>query len=115
MKLVRVFFFFLIVCNLSFAQTKNRASLVGLRGIKIEVGDLTPDAEQAGLSRSVIQTDAELKLRIAGIRVIGEDEAPSPGMPSLYIRADCMKLKGASLFVYSLDVELTQNVVLSRP
>ena len=42
-------------------------SLQGLQGVYIIVERLDSDAEQAGIHESDIQTDVELKLRLAGI------------------------------------------------
>ena len=89
-------------------------SLAGLRGISVLVEYLTPEAEQAGLTRSAIQADAELKLRMAGIRVIDEDEAVSPRGPHIYIRVNCMKVEGKEFLACSTAVALNQNVRLAR-
>jgi hypothetical protein len=69
-----------------------RATLRGLDGVQVVVEDLQPDVERNGLTRQQLQTDVELRLRKAGIRVLTEqelDRAPgqTPPRPSLRPRA----------------------------
>lgn len=65
-----------------------RGTLRGLPGVKVLVNNLPPDLERAGLSSSQLQTDAELRLRGAGIRLLMLDEwLGTPGQPLLSIRA----------------------------
>jgi hypothetical protein len=92
----------------------SRRSLVGLRGIEVVVEDLAPEVERAGLTKAVIQTDAELKLRIAGIRVLSTDQdAIEPGHPYLYLNAIIATGNGSS-WGYTTSVGLTQTVLLVR-
>ena len=56
----------------------SRATLAGLAGVQVVVEALPQEAEQRGLSQSNIQTDAELALRMAGIRVLTENESLQP-------------------------------------
>ena len=58
----------------------------GLTGVHILVDNLPPDIERAGLSRSQLQIDAELRLQKAAIRVLTWEEViATPGRPWLYI------------------------------
>jgi len=101
---------------LSFASDDEYSgkSLRGLRGVYVLVEDLRPEVEQAGLTKAMIQTDAELKLRLAGIRVLTQDEnLKEPGMPYLYLRATVFQSSPKS-WRFSVTVELTQYVQLTR-
>ena len=42
-----------------------RQTLKGLNGVRVVVADMHPEAEPSGLTRALIQTDVELKLRLA--------------------------------------------------
>lgn len=102
------------------AQTAmDRKSLRGLQGIVVVVEDLHPDAEQNGLTKSQVRTDVELKLRQAGIRVMGAEESGQiPGSPYLYVNINTMKndvLYGAfSTYTFCLQVAVKQDVTLKR-
>ena len=89
----------------------SRKSLQGISAISVEVEDLSDGAKALGLSAETIRTDVELKLRLAGIRVVTEDEdLKLPGMPSLYVIATVVNSSKA----VSIIVELQQNVTLER-
>jgi hypothetical protein len=89
-----------------------RKTLVGLRGVFVLVEELKPAVERAGVTRVAIQTDAELKLRLAGIRVLSQEESfRSPGAPVLYIETNV--LTGREPWVYNVEVELQQTATLS--
>jgi hypothetical protein len=62
---------------LSFAldDEYSRESLRGLRGVHVIVEVLRPAVKKGGLTEAMIRTDTELKLRLAGIRVLTQDEA----------------------------------------
>ena len=109
---------FWIICPLSFVvavdNASTRESLAGLRGVKVVVETLEPEVEHAGLTSAVIQTDAELKLRLAGIRVLTTDESrDEPGHPYLYLNAIVNPTLPSS-WGYSTSVDLIQDVRLTR-
>ncbi len=79
----------------------------------VAVEGLDPDIEKDGLNKSSIQTDVELKLRIAGIKVLTEEEVKKePGMPWLYVQV--YSVKGLGFHAISIVLELNQGVYLSR-
>jgi hypothetical protein len=87
--------------------------LRGLSGVYVFVEPGDDDAKRAGLDDQTIRTDVELKLRLAGIKVLTlEEEVVSPGYPSLYIDLNLLSQVGFS--VYSVRVELQQKVLLWR-
>lgn len=70
-------------CGLATAWTSDVVSAVALGGItavKVLVESLPPGANVIGLTKEQIQTDVELKLRMAGMRVTDETK-PNPGGP----------------------------------
>lgn len=90
------------------AQTNpDRETLVGLRAVRVIVEELRPEFEQAGVAKEQVQTDVELRLRKAGIRVIDF------GSTYLYININSIR-DGDYSSAYSIDVQLNQPVLLER-
>ena len=86
----------------------DRATLKGLRGLKVMVVQEEPDVEQAGLSKSSIQTDVELTLRLAGFPVLNGSADPFL-LVGAYVLTD-----SSGLLRYSLTVQVYQLAQLSR-
>jgi hypothetical protein len=98
-------------------QELRRRSLRGLQGVEVVVEVMKPMAARYGLTDTQVQTDVELRLRQAGIRVLTPDESdPTPGSPSLYVNIHTVFGDGPAvgLVGYSIDVELKQAVQLER-
>jgi hypothetical protein len=92
----------------------NRATLAGLTGLDVIVDDMNPNAERDGLAKSALQTDVELRLRHAGIRVLTENESiAAPGSPYLHLRVMAAK-NDLRMYGYSIELELKQLVRLDR-
>jgi len=94
----------------------NRATLQGLRGVRVLVEDLAPEVEREGLVKDQLQKSVEERLRSAGIRVLTQEEADqAPGEPYLYVNVNIRFAKGEeAICSYSIDVALIQNVTLVR-
>lgn len=90
----------------------SRRSLKGLAGVYVMVEPLGAEAERNGLNKTSVQTDAELKLRQAGITVLTQAEShKTPGSPALYINVNIF---GGPLYAFSIGMELYQDVRLDR-
>jgi hypothetical protein len=89
-------------------------SLKGLKGAWVEIGplDMPPAvASRIGLNRETIQTDVELKLRQAGMRVLTEAESDSaPGRPRLLVSVAASN----DALAVGMSVTLFQDVRLVR-
>ena len=93
----------------------NRPTLRGLKGVYVLVEQLRPEIERGGLSKNQIQTDVELKLRMAGIKVLSKEESfDAPGRPWLYVNVNAFKAEDIGAYVYHVLVELNQDVYLAR-
>jgi hypothetical protein len=86
-----------------------RPTLRGLEGVQVVIEDLDPDVERAGLTRHQLQTDVELRLRKAGIRVFTR-----PGSPFLSVHVLTRKLTPLEVYAYSIDIEFHQLIYLVR-
>jgi hypothetical protein len=88
-----------------------RQTLIGITGVSITVEDLSDASKKMNLAKEDIQTDVELKLRLAGIRVLTEQEGLKlPGNPWLYVLVNVSQDGRAA----SVEVELYQDAVLTR-
>jgi hypothetical protein len=92
-----------------------RPSLKGLNAVEVLVESLSTEAERDGLNKTSIQTDVQLKLRQAGIRVLTRAERfETPGWPFLYIDVAVKLRTDVPVYAYSINVELEQSVRLDR-
>jgi hypothetical protein len=94
----------------------NRATLKHLKGVAVLVENLPAGVEGQGLSKNQLQSDAELKLRNAGIKVLSREEsAKTPGEPYIYINLNLNIAKTENeVYPYSIDLLLIQKVSLLR-
>jgi len=94
---------------------RTRETLKGLTGVAVLVEGMPEDAKRAGFDKAVFQTDVELKLRMAGIKIVTEQEEPdSPGHPYLYVNVDALHKGTGQIHAYRIDVGLRQLVRLDR-
>ncbi len=103
--------------SLAFAQDTelSRQTLRGLQGVQVLVEDLKPEIERGGLTKQQLQRDTELRLRMAGIKVLSEIESfNTPGAPYLHVYANVVKGKHRPTYIYSITVGLIQKVSLVR-
>jgi len=94
-----------------------RKTLRGLKGFSVLIEEPTDEITQAGLTKSILKTDVELKLRKAGIQILTRDEMHlTPGRPRLYVNVNALilPLNKSRSFIYSVSVEFTQDVILFR-
>jgi hypothetical protein len=98
---------------LAAADNENsRRSLTGLRGVRVIVEiSRHPELDAVGLTVTAVRTDAELRLRKAGIRVLEADQVP--GSPYLYLNAT-VTTAGKESWGDSILVSLRQTVILDR-
>lgn len=100
-------------------HARYRRTLSGVPSVHVLVEELSDCLKQAGLSTATLQTDTELRLRAAGIRVATEEESFSlPGSPYLYVVVTGLQdstITGRS-FGYSaaVEVQFIQEVRLER-
>jgi len=94
----------------------NRATLRGLSGVGVLIEQLAPEIEKEGLIKNQLQIQIELKLRLAGIKVLTKEEClKTPGEPYLYVNINVNTAKTESdIYPYSIDVLLMQKVSLLR-
>jgi len=92
-----------------------RETLRGLSGVEVRVEPLKWIIEQKGLTTAQLRNDTELRLRLAGIRVMSSEESlDAPGKPVLYVNPRVIKQGSKDKYIFNIRVELTQRVALAR-
>lgn len=92
-----------------------RETLKGLPGVNVKVEKLDSGEKRAGFSESTFRTDVELKLRMAGIRVLSDEEQfQTPGMPWLYLSVSGLHDQPGELDAFTIQLQLFQVVLLER-
>ncbi len=116
-RLIKMFSVMMMILLLSsgvMTQTIGKDSLKGLKSVHVIIENLKSDIEKDGLNASTIQTDVEQKLRMAGIKVLTEEEwIKEPGSPYLYVGVSSYK-RDTGLYAFHIEVELSQEVILYR-
>lgn len=93
------------------AQNNDLSGLQGLNTVFVQVEELSPGAASLGLTKETIQTDIELKLRLAGMHVVPYAEGIKlPGSANLYVRVTLTDSAEAA----DVGVVLEQNAFLAR-
>jgi hypothetical protein len=95
-------------------QKFSQPTFSGLEGIYFAVEDLNPEIEQDGLTTNQIKGDVERKLRLAGIKVLSQEEwKKEKGSPYLYVNAHIMKVMNG-VYVFNITTAFIQEVHLVR-
>jgi hypothetical protein len=116
----RVFVFAVMLAALSVSthafaalSAADRELLRGVDEFRLAVERIKPEIERDGLFRSILLSDMELRMRLAGIKTLSEEESESkPDVPMLYLYVDAMKCSLG--YVYSLRLVLMEPVKLTR-
>jgi hypothetical protein len=99
-----------IACG--FDTEEQRKSLAGLQRIEVVIEKQQTELESVGLTAAALRTDVELKLRLAGIKVITPADAVVPGFPALYVNV--LAVTGPEPWAWETHVALLQKVRLDR-
>lgn len=88
-------------------------SLRGLQGVNVVIE--LDKCEGTRLTEDQLQTDVELKLRMAGIKVLTEAESlKTPGNPTLVVNVNCYKLQLHNIYCLCLQIRVLQSAYLTR-
>lgn len=94
-----------------------RESLRGLpAAVFVLIENPPPELESDGLFRAQLQTDVELKLRLAGIKVLTREQhlvQDEDGRPYLYLSINSVK-RQSGFYSLCIDISLMQDVRLVR-
>ena len=99
----------------AYADNLKQRALRGLGGVEVLVETIDLEAGRLGLTEAQIQTDVELRLRKAGVRVLTEKESQeTPGEPYLYVMINAFVDQTPTSVGFSIRVELMEQVTLAR-
>ncbi len=106
---VMLFLVSLAASNYAFAtdDERSRKTLKGISALTVVVEHVANDIDPSGTLISQIQTDVELKLRLAGIMVNQESEQ------FLYVDANIVRIESGR-YIFNCILELNQGVTLKR-
>ena len=94
---------------------KQRDVLAGLQGMGVVVEKLDDGSKEAGLTREQIQTDVELKLRLAGIKVLSREKYGTMKSGAyLYVQVNAIKMRNFLACSCNVSVSLIEIVHLAR-
>jgi len=110
---ILVMFLAFVNPNQIFSQTDAAVkTLKGFDALKVEIEQLAPDLEKAGITKEQIQTDVETKLRQAGFKIKTASETTPPYIV-FYMSVNSID-NGVGGFAVSITSSLNQLVVLDR-
>ena len=95
--------------------TNQRDVLAGLQGVYVGVEEIGPEVEKYSLTKQVLQTDVELRLRQCGVRVLSQEEfRQTVGRSILYINITPAINEKFDLAAVTIQVELNELAFLVR-
>ena len=90
-----------------------KETLRGIEGMAVAVEDLSPNVKELGLTEDILQTDIELKLKLAGIKVLSiEESVKTLRSPYLYLNILTVTHPSGVLFSWNVSLRLRQMVDL---
>jgi len=91
-----------------------RATLKGLPGVVVGVGDIAPEIEHSGVTKQQLQTEVERQLRRAGLPVFSSQEAGAPPDIAFFtVSVNTLRHTGG-LYAYAVDLAVYQTAGLLR-
>jgi hypothetical protein len=100
-------------CGFAFIKQGEEEALRDLVAVTVKVERLRAEIEQDGLFASTLQSDVELKLRLAGIKVLSEEQSTeNPDAPHLYLFVDAFKHSEG--YIYRIQLSLREPVMVNR-
>jgi hypothetical protein len=93
----------------------DNASLRGLRGVSVVVGDLASQLGDLGMTKELVKEDVQKQLRTGGIPVLSPQEwLQTSGLPILYVQIALHTPQKVDIFSVYISIKLFENVVLER-
>ncbi len=97
------------------AKADEHDTLKGVSGVYVLVESFDEDAQRAGFDKQTFQTDVELKLRLAGIKVQTRKEwFATPGSPYLYLKVSSLHEQRGEKAAFNISLELVEQAWLVR-
>lgn len=91
-----------------------RATLKGLLGVVVGVGNIAPEIEPSGVTKQQLHTEVEQQLRRAGLPVFsGQEASPRPDIAFFAVYVTTLRHTG-DLYAYAVDLAVYQAAGLLR-
>ena len=115
-KIVFAFIGLVFISTNAFSQARDEKNfLQGLKGFYVLAEGLDDSFKKVGLTEGQLETDAEQRLRNAGIYVATREESFKPQIGLLYIIVTTFESKqNKGLYPYMIQIEVKQEVSLTR-
>lgn len=94
-----------------------REALKGIKGVSVLIEDLSPVAKELGITKESLNTEVELKLRLAGIKVYSSEEwLNSHGaISTLYVNLHTVGFGGVrGAYAYNIEFLLQDVAYITR-
>lgn len=100
-------------CAFAYMKQGEEEVLRGLKAVHVKVERLKAEIEQDGLFASTLESDLEMKLRMAGIKVLSDEQyLQNPDSPYVYLFVDAFKHSEG--YVYRIQICLREPVLIIR-
>jgi len=84
----------------------------------IGIESLPPEAKELGITKELLKTEAELKLRLAGIKVYSKKESlkGSTASQDLYVNINIIRLSlgGIIIYPFRIGISIDDDVYIER-
>lgn len=108
-----LFLCFIFTAATSYSQSERAAGLRGLRGMSVQI-DLLDKSEEYGIEKMTLQSDVELQLRKAAIRIVNDSiVGETPGTGRLSVRINTLRAC-ESRYATQIEVEFSEPATVIR-
>lgn len=99
----------------AFDNAESRATLRGVTGFEVGVGEVRPEVARAGVTPEVVRQEVIRRLRRAGITLLSREELlQRPDAAFFAVSVGAIRHPAGMLYAYSIDVGIYQAVTLTR-
>lgn len=99
----------------AFDNAESRATLRGVTGFEVGVGEVRPEVARAGVTPEVVRQEVIRRLRRAGITLLSREELlQRPDAAFFAVSVGAIRHPVGMLYAYSIDVGIYQAVTLTR-
>jgi len=95
--------------------TTQRGALKGIQGFHVSIENLPPVAKELGITKELLKTEVELKLRLAGIKIYSHEEYVKNlvGISSLYVNLNIVG-NNEGAYVFNIYIALRELAYIQR-
>ena len=96
-----------------------REKLKGIEGVYVLIESLPPVTKELGITKELVKTEVELKLRLAGIRIDSREEllkVATTATTYLYVNLNTISytVGGVNIYAFNISISLSDKVHIAR-